>query len=155
MFFREKKTRKSPLLQLVENYRTANGKVSQRIIISLGGCLIPDQHRKAVAREVSHRMAGYQRFLPIDEPDVVYWTDQVLNRLEEAGKLPGVVFNEQKQTHKEPEKVEEICVNDIEHEQGVELGPCLVLLQAWKALELDDFLSERGFSPDQITTRTQ
>lgn len=152
MFFREKKTRKSPLLQLVENYRTANGKVSQRIIISLGGCLIPDQHRKAVAREVSHRMAGYQRFLPIDEPDVVYWTEQVLNRLEEAGKLPGVVFNEQKQTHKEPEKVDEICVNDIEHEQGVELGPCLVLLQAWKALELDDFLSERGFSPDQITT---
>lgn len=152
MFFREKKTSNNPTLQLVENYRGSNGKVSQRMLISLGGCPVPDQHRKAVAVELTHRMAGYQRFLPIDEPDVVYWTEQVLNRLEEAGKLPGVIFNEQKQTHKETGKVEEICVNDIEHEQGVELGPCLVLLLAWKALELDDFLSERGFSPDQITT---
>ena len=92
---REKKTRKSTLLQLVESHRTANGKVSQRIVMSLGGCPVPDQHRKAVAVEISHRMAGYQRFFPIDEPDVVYWTEQVLNRLEEAGKLPGAIFHEQ------------------------------------------------------------
>ena len=115
MFFREKKTSKNPTLQLVENHRTANGKVSQHVVLSLGGCPVPDQHLKAIAVEVSHRMAGYQRFLPIDEPDVVYWTEQVLNRLEEAGKLPGAIFHEQKQIHKETGKVEDICVNDIEH----------------------------------------
>jgi hypothetical protein len=68
MFFREKKTSKHPVLQLVENQRNANGKVSQRIVVSLGGCCVPDEYRKAVAIEVTHRMAGYQRILPLEDP---------------------------------------------------------------------------------------
>ncbi len=37
MFFREKKTRKARVLQLVENSRNAEGKVRQRLVVSLGG----------------------------------------------------------------------------------------------------------------------
>lgn len=46
MFFREKKTRKARVLQLVENSRNAEGKVRQRLVVSLGGCPVPDEHRK-------------------------------------------------------------------------------------------------------------
>lgn len=150
MFFREKKTSKHPVLQLVENQRNANGKVSQRIVVSLGGCCVPDEYRKAVAIEVTHRMAGYRRILPIEDPIVADWTKLVLERIKEAGKLPEVEFGEVKP--KGPEPVENVCIDSVEHEDGVELGPCLVLLQAWDALDLDDFLSARGFSPDQIAT---
>ena len=65
MFFREKKTPKGYLLQLVENKRDSTGKVKQHIIVSLGGCNVPDEYRKAVAIEITHRMAGYQRLLPV------------------------------------------------------------------------------------------
>jgi len=150
MFFREKKTSKHPVLQLVENRRGTDGKVCQRIVVSLGGCCVPDEYRKAVAIEVTHRMAGYQRILPLEDPVVADWTKLVLDRIEEAGRLPGVDFREVKR--KGSERVEDVCVDAVEHEEGVELGPCLVLLQAWKALDLDGFLTARNFSPDQIAT---
>ena len=150
MFFREKKTSKHPVLQLVKNYRNARGKVSQRVIVSLGGCCVPDEHRKAVAQEVTHRMAGYERLLPIEDPEVMEWTQKVLKRIEEAGKLPGVAFREEQGGAKEP--LESVCVEAVEHEDGVELGPCLVLLKAWEALELDEVLQERGLSAEQIAT---
>jgi hypothetical protein len=111
MFFREKKTSKHPVLQLVENQRNANGKVSQRIVVSLGGCCVPDEYRKAVAIEVTHRMAGYQRILPLEDPIVADWTKLVMERIEEAGRLPEVDFCEIKR--KGPEQVEAICI-DVE-----------------------------------------
>jgi len=150
MFFREKKTSKNPVLQLVENHRNAAGKVCQQIVVSLGGCSVPDEYRKAVAIEVTQRMAGYQRFLPLEDPIVADWTMLVLKRIEEAGRLPEATFREIPDKGSEP--LEEVCMEEIEHEEGVELGPCLTLLQAWKALELDSFLTGRGFSPDQIAT---
>lgn len=150
MFFREKKTSKHPVLQLVENRRNANGKVSQRVVVSLGGCCVPDEYRKAVAIEVTHRMAGYQRMLPLEDPVVADWAKLVLERIGQAGRLPDVAFREVR--GKGRDHLEEICIDAVDHEDGVELGPCLVLLQAWAALDLDKFLSARGFSPDKIAT---
>ena len=149
MFFREKKTSRNPVLQLVETHRNAQGKVKQSVVISLGGCRVPDEYRKAVACEVTHRMAGYQRLLPHDDPNIADWTRRVLERLEQAGKLAGVTHEEQEHSG---DAREQIRVADVEHERGVELGPSLVLLQAWKALELDAFLSERGFSEERLAT---
>ncbi|NQT19612.1 MAG: IS1634 family transposase [Planctomycetes bacterium] len=150
MFFREKKTSKCPVLQLVETHRDAKGKVRQRMVVSLGGCRVPDEHRKAVAIEVTHRMAGYQRLFPLEDPEVTHWTKLVLQRIEEAGRLPGATFREVE--HSGSERAEEVCVDAVEHEQGVELGPALVLFQAWKALGLDGFFAARKFSPNQIAT---
>ncbi len=150
MFFREKKTSKHPVLQLVETRRNAQGKVCQRMVVSLGGCCVPDEYRKAVAIEVTHRMAGYQRFLPLEDPVVVHWTKLVLQRIDEAGKLPAAICREVENNGSE--RVEEVYVDAVAHEEGVELGPYLVLLQAWKALDLDGFFAARKLSASQIAT---
>lgn len=149
MFFREKKTASEPILQLVENRRDARNRVCQKVVISLGGCPVPDEYRKAVAKEVTRRTEGYQR---IFEPDSVvsYWANRVLERMEEAGKLPQVTHIETKA--EKGKNYELICRDDIEHTEGTELGPHLVLLRAWDSLELDDFFSHRGFSRESIAT---
>lgn len=149
MFFREKKTSRTPTLQLVENHRNSKGKVSQRIVVSLAGCRVPDDLRRLVAVEVTHRMAGYQRLLD-DDPIVETWVNRVLERVEAAGKLPGASCREVRRD--ERRALESVYVEDIEHEQGVELGPYLVLLQAWKSLDLDCVLKKRKFSAGQIAT---
>ena len=149
MFFREKKSGSARLLQLVENHRNAEGKVCQRIVISLGGCPVPDEHRKRVAAEVTHRMAGYQCLLS-EEPIIEYWVDRVWERIDEAGRLPRAMRHElcnESLPHR-------LCVDpdSVGHENGVRLGPSLVLLQAWQSLDLDRILDEQGFSTEQIST---
>lgn len=146
MFFREKKTSRQPTLQLVESYRTSEGKSRQRVVVSLGDCPVPDELRRLVAVEVTHRMAGYRRLLD-DDPLVEQWVRRVLEKIEAAGKLPGASRRQVRVDRKEYERV---CVEDIQHEEGVELGPCLVLLQAWKSLELDRVLRRRKLSSGQL-----
>lgn len=86
MFFREKRTPTTPVLQLVESRREADGQVRQHLIVSLGGCWVPDELRKAVAVAVTHRLAGYERIRPAD-PEVAEWTRRVLAKLDAAGRL--------------------------------------------------------------------
>jgi len=86
VFFREKKSGSAKLLQLVENRRNAEGKVRQHLVVSLGGCPVPDEYRKRVAAEITHRMRGYQRLLS-EEPIVEYWVDRVWQRIGDAGHL--------------------------------------------------------------------
>lgn len=149
MFFREKKSGSARLLQLVENHRNAEGNVRQRVVASLGGCPVPDEVRKRVAAEITHRMAGYQCLLS-EEPIVEYWVDRVWERLAEAGRLPLSI------RHEIRNKVlpHSLCVDPdrVGHENGVRLGPSLVLLQAWQSLDLDRVLDEQGFSTEQIAT---
>ncbi|HKL22708.1 MAG TPA: IS1634 family transposase [Tichowtungia sp.] len=149
MFFREKKSGSTRLLQLVENHRNAEGNVRQRVVASLGGCPVPDEVRKRVAAEMTHRMAGYQRLLS-EEPIVEYWVDRVWERIAEAGRLPHSM------RHEVCNKAlpHSLCVDPdrIGHENGVRLGPSLVLLQAWQSLDLDQVLDEQGFSTEQIAT---
>ena len=146
MFFREKKTSKTPTLQLVESYRNAKGKCAQRVVVSLGGCTVPDDLRKLVSVEVTHRMAGYERLLD-DDPLVELWTKRVFDRIEDAGKLPTALRRETLSARREPELV---FIDEVEHENGTVLGPYLVLLQAWKSLGLDPLLEGRGFTRGQI-----
>ena len=110
MFFREKKTTKGALLQLVESRRDAHGKVRQHIVVSLGGCRVPDEFRKGVAIEVTQRMSGYQRLLPND-PAVAHWTKLVLQRIEKEGKLPRAGYVESKP--RTGRKTEEIDPDEI------------------------------------------
>ncbi len=65
MYIREKKTRTTPVLQLVSGARGHDGKVRQQIILSLGNLPIPDELRKTVAHEVENRMNGYQMLAQI------------------------------------------------------------------------------------------
>lgn len=148
MYFREKKTSRQPVLQLVESRRTPEGKVRQRVVVSLGDCRVPDDLRRLVACEVTQRMAGYRRLLSGD-PVAELWANRVLERIERAGKLPSA-------SHREVavgrERFERVRVEDIRHEEGVELGPFLVLLHAWKSLDLDRVLLGRRLSPEQVAS---
>jgi len=143
MFFREKKTKTTPVLQLVENQRDGQGKVQQRLVLSLGGCRVPDEHRRAVAIEVSHRMAGYERLLPA-EPVVAHWAQAVIEKLAEAGKLPGVTCREVADGQGQ-HRAEAVYTDQIEHERETSLGPCLVLLGAWESLGIDEVLRQHRF----------
>ena len=149
MFFREKKTSKEPILQLVESYRNAKGKVSQRVVVSLAGCWVPDGLRKLVAVELTHRARGYQRILE-EDPDVEFWVGKVLDRMEAEGKLSAPVCCEQ--TDRGSGMHEQVRIGDIEHEEGTLLGPCLVLQKAWGSLGMDEVLGDLGFSKPQIAT---
>jgi transposase len=140
MFFREKRSRKSVVLQLVESHRNGRGKVRQRVVVSLGGLVVPDEYRKAVAHEVSQRMAGYQRLIE-DDPVVAYWTQAVIAKIEDEGKLPAVTCREVEVDGKRV--AESVRVDAIEHERSTLLGPLLVLDQAWRSLGLDEFFSSR------------
>lgn len=74
---------------------------------------------------------------------------RVLGRIEAAGKLPEASHRQVRVGRK---SYESVCVEDIEHEKGAELGPYLVLLQAWKSLDLDGVLLGRKFSPERLAT---
>ena len=149
MFFREKKTSSKPTLQLVESYRNAKGKVSQRVVVSLAGCWVPDELRKLVAVELTHRAQGYQRILE-EDPDVESWVGKVLDRMEAKGKLSAPVRCEEADMG--PGVHEQVRIEDIEHEEGTLLGPCLVLQKAWGSLGMDGVLGDLGFSKPQIAT---
>jgi hypothetical protein len=149
MFFREKKSGSAQLLQLVENHRNAEGQVRQHVVVSLGGCPVPDDLRKRVAAEMTYRMAGYQRLLS-EEPIVEYWVDRVWQRIGQAGHLPHSIRRE----ICDATLPKRLCVDPerVDHENGVRLGPSLVLLQAWRSLDLDRILEEQGFSNEQAVT---
>ena len=149
MFIREKKTKTTPVLQLVENRRQKNGKVKQEIIVSLGSIPIPDEHRREIASEVSNRMMGYQRMLPLDY-EVGRWVDHILKKIEIEGKLPPV--SRQEIEGDEQTQVNGVFIDEINHERETELGPVLALNAAWKSLELDTFLEEAEFSDRQINS---
>jgi len=149
MFFREKKTSKKPTLQLVENARNAAGKVSQRVVVSLAGCWVPDELRKLVAVEVTRRAQGYQRIFQ-EEPVVEHWVQRVLDKMQEAGKLDCPEYCEL--PNPAVAEYEQVNIEQIEHEEGTLLGPCLILQQAWRSLGLDTVLKDLGFSKPQIAT---
>ena len=149
MYVREKQTRTTPVLQLVKGYRDLNGKVKQKIVVSLGNVPMPDYIRKTVADEVENRMNGYQRLLPLD-PETAEWVDFVLDKLKNEGKLSNLKYNE---LHPEQaEKIDGVLLDKIEHENSTILGPLLPIKAAWDNLELDKFLSERGFSERQLNS---
>jgi len=149
MFIREKKTKTTTVLQLVESRRLGNGKVKQEIIVSLGSAPIPDQCRREIAEEVKNRLMGYQRLLPL-EYEVGKWVDHILRKIESEGKLPPVVLEE---IEKEGEtRVDGVFIDEIDHERETELGPVLALNSAWNSLGLDDFLKEKKFTDRQINS---
>lgn len=149
MFFREKKSRNSLVLQLVESYRDGRGKARQRIVVSLGGRVVPDECRKAVAHEVSQRLAGYERLI-MDDPVIAHWTQVVVDKLAEESKLPGATCREVEANGER--RAENVIVDEIDHENSALLGPILALDRAWDCLKLDDYFESKGMSTPRRTT---
>ncbi len=78
MFFREKLSpnAKRPILQLVENIRTAKGP-RQRLIVSLGSKMeIPKEDRSAAARLVLEQLQGQSNLFGLD-PRLLSYADRI------------------------------------------------------------------------------
>jgi hypothetical protein len=64
MYFREKtSTNGTLLLQLVRGSRGLDGKVRQQVLLSLGGCVIPDVFRREIAHNIEAIVSGQQSLL--------------------------------------------------------------------------------------------
>ena len=58
MYFRTKTIKNTPLVQLVESYRNAEGLPRQRVVVSLGDAQVPAAEQKTIARAVEARLRG-------------------------------------------------------------------------------------------------
>ena len=68
MFIREKKTKTTTVLQLIESRWCGNWKAKQEIIVSLGSAPIPDQCRREIAEKAKTR------------PPHSFWFESIVGR---------------------------------------------------------------------------
>ncbi|MFT4638421.1 MAG: hypothetical protein ACI8T1_001742 [Verrucomicrobiales bacterium] len=61
MYFRTKTIKGTPLLQLVESYRNAEGSPRQRVVASLGDAVIPEAEKDDIAGAVTRCLRGADR----------------------------------------------------------------------------------------------
>ncbi|MCX6985964.1 MAG: IS1634 family transposase [Lentisphaerae bacterium] len=147
MFFRTKKIKKSTVLQLVKNMRDKRGKVSQKIVVSLGNLPVPNRERKEIAQEIENRLAGHQSLFPL-KPAVSKWSDIIMKKIDEP-KLMAARYPTDNISGDE-EIADGVLIDRVEHENETDLGTVLVLKTAWERLGVGDFLRVSGFSESQI-----
>ena len=137
MYFRLKKTRTTPVLQLVSAYRDIDGRPRQKILISLGNIDIPQSLWRTLAEEIENHL---NKIATLFEPseEIVKWRDMIIKKLQTSEK-------------KQTELPKEVLVNpsDITVEDVRELGPELIAQKAWDELKMDSILEKSGFSPIQ------
>lgn len=143
MFFRTKTVKGTPLVQLVESFRNAEGLPRQRVVASLGDAHIPEVDKKPIARAVEDQLRGQSDMLdPCLSDEGVRWVARIL-KLTERSKSARPTRTE---------TVDGVLVDDITTENVVQFGPQLVACAAWCALGLDQILSDAGFNKAQSAT---
>lgn len=143
MFFRTKTVKDTPLVQLVEAFRNAEGQPRQRVVASLGDAAIPEAEKKSIARAVENRL-GDQADLLDDQlsQEAAAWADRILQ----------VIGRSKSARPAQTEKVDGVLVDGIATENVVQLGPQIVARAAWRELGLDRILAVSGLNPAQIAT---
>lgn len=151
MYFREKKTKNSTLLQLVRGDRGQDGKVRQKVILSLGGVNIPVAFRREVAAHVENIINGQTGLWPL-KPKVAAWVDLVVDRLEAEGKINLATQKIVRKPLPDGQVADNVILDDITHERSTQIGVLLPPERAWECLGLSDFLIDKGVSPRHIRT---
>lgn len=143
MFFRTKIVKSTPLVQLVESYRNAEGQPRQRVVASLGDADIPAADRKPIARAVEDHLAGQSELLgPGLSPDAARQVTRILQLIGRSRSArPAKV-----------ETIDGVLLDGIATENVVQLGPQLVARAAWRDLGLDGILREAGLNAAQTAT---
>lgn len=154
MFIREKTTKNGQLLQLVRSVRTSDGHICQKIVVSLGGILIPGHLRREVAAAVENRLTckQTQELFPLPL-DVAGYVDEIMQRIKTPAPKPsrGASFSPGAVSPLSCDPViDGVLINQVSHSQDTMLGPLLPLEAAWNALGLEGFLQRQGFSQSQI-----
>ncbi len=142
MYFRLKKTKTTPVLQLVESFRNSEGLPRQRILLSLGDLGLPKSFWHPVAQELDNRLKGTPSLF--NDPDVNGWVDRIFDELTRQDKINNI-------SKMRSETGEHIVVlkDTITHTNSTHLGPELVVNQAWKKLQYEAHLTDLGFNPTQ------
>ena len=144
MYFRTKKIKNTPLVQLIESYRNAEGLPRQRVIVSLGNAQIPAAQQKTIARMVECRLRGEVDLFESElSEEGASWVARIV-RLAERSKSTRPVT-------KSP-VLDGVLVDQVETEHVVGFGSELVALEAWNALGLTEMLEELDMPKKQIAT---
>jgi hypothetical protein len=80
MFFRTKTVKGTPLVQLVESYRNAQGQPRQRVIASLGDATLPADEKRGIAKAVESALTGQSDWLESAElsHDASSWVARIV-----------------------------------------------------------------------------
>ena len=149
MYFRTKTIKGTPLLQLVESYRNAEGSPRQRVVASLGDAVIPVAEKEVIAGAVTRRLRGAVSgesedwFEPDLSADAAAWVTRIVTL---AGRSKGGRQGVASAT------VDGVLLDEIETTDVVEFGPELVALKAWEALGLTPLLTRLGMNPSRVAT---
>lgn len=142
-FFRTKTIKGTPLVQLVESYRNAEGQPRQRMVVSLGDANIPEAENRLIARAVENHLCDQPDLLvPQLSKEASAWVRRILQLLSRS-----------QYTRPAPvSKVDGVLVDRVTTENIVQLGPQVVALHAWKQLGLSETLEQTGLNASQIAT---
>ena len=144
MFSRTKQIKGTPLLQLVEAYRNNEGQPRQRVVASLGNAALPAGDPRRLAKAVERQLNGQADWLDgaITE-ETAAWVVHVakLAKRSKGATAPvrGTV-------------IDGVLLDEMETGEIVELGPQLVAMKAWDALDFTPMLHNLGMSPTAIAT---
>jgi transposase len=156
MYFHLKKSPSSKVLQLLESYRTHEGKSRHRVVVSLGNAKIPEKDLKWIAKYVELRLYNREELLE-PSPEQQVWIDIIVKRIEREGRWHPFSKTEaggreeatdSSQTS-ESQVVDGVCIEDIDHTHNTSLGPELLGLYAWDKLNMDGLLKSLQFNPAQ------
>lgn len=143
MFFRTKSIKGTPLVQLVESYRNAEGLPRQRVVASLGDVTIPEHQIRPIAKAVERQLSGNADFFETElTQEAAQWVTRITKiagRSKSAATVPA--------THLDGVILDEIQTTDV-----VQLGPQLVALKAWDELGLTSLLESCGMKNPAIAT---
>lgn len=143
MFLRTKSVKGTPLVQLVESFRNAEGQPRQRVIASLGDVTIPEEQRKIIAKAVARELTGHPELFTQElSTEAASW----------VARLVKVASRSRAATRVPANHLDGVLINDIETTDVVQLGPQLVALQAMDELNLTALLSSCGMKPSAIAT---
>ena len=141
MYFRLKKTKTTPVLQLVKSYRDQEERPRQKILLSLGNSDMPKKIWREVAEAVENH---FKEIFTLIKPSkqVAEWTEKIIKELSKKEIT----------TDPSSHQCRSITMNpsNITHSDTTELGPLLPVMKAWDSLDFPSILSDIGFNPIQI-----
>lgn len=138
MYFRTKIIKNTPLVQLVESYRNEAGQPRQRVVVSLGNVTVPEDEKKTIAAVVESRLRGeYDLFMPELSKQGAEVVQHILQMANTSKRFTPVT---------EEATLDGVITAKIETENVVQLGPQLVALKAWEALQLGETLRAVGIA---------
>jgi len=155
-----------PCWQLVESFRNNEGQPRQRIIASLGNASLPKAELKLIAKVLERKLKAPHDFFSGDEDLVplsekgLYWVDRIYRQMVRDSRCcqarqvsdTGDLSRSSACSSKiSATPLEEVRIEEVEHEHGATLGPLLPVKAAWESLRISQCLYDLGFSTKQVT----